>query len=140
MPDRPPQWPRRTGVGRQTTRARSDDEVADRPSADRVVPERQLARRGADEHDVHAAREGAEDRLGEHASKDRLVGIGVEDLDSIEDEDLSQRIRENLLDVLAQSETATRGCPRLAAVDRPDPARHEQALRRGAACACTLER
>ena len=84
----------------------SDDEVADRPSADRVVPERQLARRGVDEQDVHAAREGAEDRLGEHASKDRLVGIGVEDLDSIENEDLGQRIRENLLDALTQ-EAAT---------------------------------
>jgi hypothetical protein len=62
----------------------------------------QLALRGADEQDVHAAREGAEDRLGEHASKDRLVGVGVEDLDSLEDEDLRQRIRENLLDVLTQ--------------------------------------
>ncbi len=51
---------------------------------------------------AHAAREGAEDRLDEHASKDRLVCVRVEDLDSLEDEDLSQRIREDLLDVLTQ--------------------------------------
>ncbi|MBL9103229.1 MAG: hypothetical protein JNL82_19950 [Myxococcales bacterium] len=70
------------------------------------MPKCQLARRGADEQDVNAARQGAEDRLGEQASKDRLVGIGIVDLNSIENEDLGQRIRENLLDVFTQ-EAAT---------------------------------
>lgn len=94
---------RRLRIDGQAARSRGGDEVADLASADGVLPERQLARLGVDEHDVHAPREGAEEGLDEHALQDRSIGVGFEHDDALEHEDVGHRIHELGLDMLAHT-------------------------------------
>ena len=87
-------------VGGERASSRRRDEAADLAGAECVAPEPQLVVRRVDEENVEAVRQDAHQLLHEHASKDRSICVGVDDVQLVEDVDVSHGVLERLLDEL----------------------------------------